>query len=136
MEKPSRCNRSENMRRISSKNTRPEQIVRQLLRRLGFPGYRLYRKDLPGTPDICYVGRKKIIFIHGCFWHRHNCKRGQYFPKTNSLYWKEKFKKNVSRDFASISSLSIKGWKTLIIWECEFKDEINLKNKLLNFLLS
>ena len=82
--------RSENMRRIQGKNTGPEMVVRGLLRTLGYPGYRLHRKDLPGKPDIAYIGRRKVIVINGCFWHGHDCKKGSRRPKSNQDYWLKK----------------------------------------------
>lgn len=90
--------RSENMRRIHGKNTKPEMAVRGLLRTLGHPGYRLHRGDLPGRPDIAYVGRRKAIVINGCFWHGHDCKKGRRKPKTNQDYWIPKIKRNQDRD--------------------------------------
>ena len=86
--------RSENMRRIQGKNTGPEMVVRGLLRTLGYPGYRLHRKDLPGKPDIAYIGRRKVIVINGCFWHGHDCKKGSRRPKSNQDYWLKKIDRN------------------------------------------
>ena len=130
----SRCSRSENMRRISSKNTRPELIVRRLLRDLGYPGYRLHRKDLPGKPDITYIGRRKAILIHGCFWHKHDCKRGQYWPKSNQDYWIPKLERNIQKDKENTQELTKTGWKVLVIWECETINRKLLSIKLALFL--
>ena len=106
----SRISRSENMRRIRAKNTRPELIVRKLPRDLGYPGYRLHRKDLPGKPDIAYIGRRKAILIHGCFWHKHDCKRGQHRPKSNQDYWIPKLERNIQRDNENVRELTEMEW--------------------------
>jgi DNA mismatch endonuclease (patch repair protein) len=118
--------RSYNMSRIKGKNTKPEIIVRKWLWKNGYR-YRLHRKDLPGKPDIVFPGRKKVIFVHGCFWHKHNC---QYFkwPKSNTEFWKQKIEGNVQRDIDNCKSLDEKGWEYLIVWECQ------LKKKDLDFL--
>lgn len=123
------------MRAVRSKDTSPEIIVRQWLYANGYR-YRLHRKDLPGKPDIIFSGRKKIIFVHGCFWHGHDCPRGDRIPQTNTLYWKSKIGKNVARDNANIQALNNQGWRTLIIWECETRvsQRDKLANKILAFL--
>lgn len=113
--------RSENMRRIRYKDTQPELVVRRCLRKLGFPGYRLHRKDLPGKPDIAYIGRRKAILIHGCFWHGHDCKSGAREPKTNVDYWRSKVARNKARDADQARALKEKGFESLILWECEVK---------------
>lgn len=107
--------RSENMRRIRSSDTAPEIAVRLLVRTLGFPGYRLHRKDLPGKPDIAYVGRKKAIFVHGCFWHGHDCKEGSRRPKSNTGYWLPKIENNARRDAAHVAELQSKDWSVLVV---------------------
>src|SRR6516225_655341 len=89
--------RSQNMRRITSKNSRPETIVRKLTHGLGFR-FRLHRRDLPGKPDLVFGPRKKVIFVHGCFWHGHDCARGARMPKANAVYWRTKIARNRSRD--------------------------------------
>lgn len=126
--------RSEIMSRVKGKNTQPEITVRQMLRALGYPGYRLHRKDLPGKPDIAYIGRHKVILIHGCFWHGHNCKRGQRKPKENSDYWLKKIARNQQRDTSNLKALSDQGWKVLVVWECEIKDSEQLSTRLKEFL--
>ncbi|WP_081058465.1 very short patch repair endonuclease [Burkholderia thailandensis] len=126
--------RSENMRRIRSKNTGPERTVRKLLRALGFTGYRLHRKELPGKPDIAFVGRKKAIMIHGCFWHGHDCKEGLRRPKSNADYWIPKISRNQSRDAEHAMHLTQMGWNLLTVWECELRDLPALANRLLQFL--
>lgn len=126
--------RSENMRRIRAKDTKPEITVRNLLRRLGYPGYRLHRRDLLGTPDIAYIGRRKAIVVNGCFWHGHDCKKGVRKPKENIDYWIAKIGRNQSRDCANQAALSKLGWDVLIVWECELKDEEQMATRLRNFL--
>jgi DNA mismatch endonuclease (patch repair protein) len=125
--------RSRIMSRVRSKGTGPEKKVRSFLHRLGYR-FRLHRKDLPGNPDIVFPSRKKIIFVHGCFWHRHDCKAGRKIPKTNTEYWTEKISRNVVRDAEQSYSLQAAGWDRLIIWECEMRDEEQLKTKILEFL--
>lgn len=123
------------MRAVRSTDTSPEILVRKWLYRNGY-GYRLHYKDLPGKPDIVFLGRKKLIFVHGCFWHGHNCPRGDRQPKTNAAYWKEKIKKNMARDCAHIRELNIRGWEVLTVWECEtrLKQRHELAYKLGSFL--
>ena len=130
--------RSENMKRIRSKGTRPEQSVRKLVRDLGYPGYRLHRKDLPGKPDIAFIGRKKAIFVHGCFWHQHpdpKCLDGRP-PKSRLDYWLPKLKRNQNRDDAAVKQLIESGWAVLIIWECELQREAKLIEKIQKFMIS
>lgn len=124
------------MRRIKSKDTRPEIFVRRLVRSLGFSGYRIHRKDLPGKPDLAWLGRRKAIYVHGCFWHAHNCVEGMRKPKSNPSYWLEKFDRNRTRDAAHEANLIASGWKVLTIWECELRDEALLISRLTSFLTS
>lgn len=126
--------RSENMRRIRGKDTKPEIIVRSILRSLGYPGYRLHRKDLPGVPDIAYLGRRKAVIVNGCFWHGHDCKKGTRKPKSNESYWLSKISRNKERDCANHTALSNLGWKILVVWECELKEQEQLTTKLRDFL--
>jgi DNA mismatch endonuclease (patch repair protein) len=112
--------RSENMRRIRGKDTKPELIVRRALFAMGYR-YRLYGAKLPGKPDLVFAKQRKVIFVHGCFWHNHSqirCKIAR-FPKSNSEYWAEKFRRNVERDAARCAELRKMGWKVLVIWECQ-----------------
>lgn len=112
--------RSAVMRAVKGRDTGPERRVRALLR--GFaPGYRLNRRDLPGSPDIAYLGRKAAIFVHGCFWHGHDCARGARAPKANADYWAAKIARNRSRDARAQADLAALGWRTLVVWECELK---------------
>ncbi|WP_018267485.1 very short patch repair endonuclease [Methylosinus sp. LW4] len=125
--------RSAIMRAVKSRDTSPEKAVRALLR--GFaPHYRLHREDVPGNPDIAYVGRKRAIFVHGCFWHGHDCARGARTPKTNADYWRGKIARNRARDIAHQEKLASIGWRALIVWECELKDRAALEAKLREFL--
>lgn len=129
-----RIDRSENMRRIRSKNTGPELAVRKLVRDLGFTGYRIHRKDLPGKPDIVFIWRKKAIFIHGCFWHGHRCKEGLREPKSNRDYWLPKIERNRQRDLLHLAELERLGWSVLTVWECDLREPRVLSAKLAAFL--
>lgn len=124
--------RSENMRRITSKDTSPELTVRRILFRLGYR-YRLHRNDLPGKPDIVFGGRRKLIFVHGCFWHAHACPRA-HKPKTNKTYWSPKLERNQERDARHLKQLQTAGWDVLTIWECELKDTNSLELSLIRFM--
>ena len=123
--------RSRNMSAIKSKNTKPEITLRKLLHSMGYR-FRLHRKDLPGSPDIVLPKYKTVIFVHGCFWHRHeNCKYATT-PKTRKEFWEKKFRENINRDNLNQANLSLKGWKIIIIWECQLKGD---KKKLIRELL-
>ncbi|MGK8204317.1 very short patch repair endonuclease [Burkholderia cenocepacia] len=125
--------RSENMRRIRSKNTTPEMTVRRLLHGLGYR-YRLHRKDIPGKPDIVIAGRRKAIFIHGCFWHQHvACREGRP-PKSNDAYWRPKLERNQQRDRQNLEALTALGWTVLVVWECEVESDSTLPERLVQFL--
>ncbi len=123
--------RSRVMRAVKSKDTRPERTVRSLLHLLGFR-FRLHRKDLAGKPDIVLPRYRTVIFVHGCFFHGHNCKRGSREPKTNVVYWREKLRRNVERDQIVFNELSAQNWKVLTVWECELKDLEGLGLRLSN----
>lgn len=126
-------NRSENMRRIRSKDTAPEMTVRRLAHGLGYRYY-LHCKDIPGKPDLVFSGRQKVIFIHGCFWHQHpGCREGRP-PKSNGGYWLPKLERNVERDKIVQAQLAAAGWHVLVIWECELKNSEALAVKLKGFL--
>lgn len=121
------------MSRVSGQDTKPEIAVRSLLHNLGYR-FRLYRKDLPGKPDITLPRYKKVIFVHGCFWHGHTaCSRSKR-PSTNEEFWREKLDKNIERDKATVKALEELGWDVLTVWTCEVKDSNKLKLKLLSFL--
>lgn len=133
MDKISASLRSENMRRIRSTNTRPEIIVRKIVYRLGFR-YRLHVSNLPGKPDLVFRSRKKVIFIHGCFWHQHPaCPEGR-IPKSRKSYWVKKLAHNVARDRQHLASLAGEGWRSLVLWECELGDESRVVKRLRRFL--
>ena len=121
--------RSSVMRAVKSRDTGPERAVRALLRTIS-TGYRLHRADLPGTPDIVYGRRKLALFVHGCFWHGHNCLRGARSPKTNSAYWRAKIARNRSRDERNLAELAAMGWRALVIYECELKEPAVLSLRL------
>jgi DNA mismatch endonuclease (patch repair protein) len=121
--------RSAIMRAVKSENTAPELAVRHLLREFA-PGYRLHRADLPGKPDIAYIGRRLAIFVHGCFWRGHDCARGARMPKTNAPYWREKIARNRARDAAHLAALTEQGWRVLTVYECELKDRNALRERL------
>lgn len=121
------------MRAVRSRDTKPEMVIRRLLQRLGYR-YRLHRKDLPGTPDIVFGPRRKVIFVHGCFWHGHSCPRGARLPATNVDYWRRKIDGNVKRHAMQTEQLRAAGWKTLVIWECQLAPEQSLLERLRTFL--
>ena len=121
--------RSAVMRRVKGRDTAPELKVRRILWRLG-ARYRLHRKDLPGKPDIVLPGRKLAIFVHGCFWHGHDCARGARVPKANRDYWLGKVGRNRARDEAARAALEAMDWRVLVVWECGLKDEAGLEDLL------
>jgi DNA mismatch endonuclease (patch repair protein) len=124
--------RSANMRAVRSKNTAPELLVRSMLHRLGYR-FRLHRRDLPGTPDIVFPARKSVLFVHGCFWHGHECPRGS-LPSSHADFWKTKIVKNRERDSRALEQLRKDGWKILTVWECETKYNNRLTKRLSRFL--
>jgi len=121
--------RSAVMRRVKGRDTTPERTVRRLLTKLG-ARYRLHRKDLPGKPDIVMPGRGLVIFVHGCFWHGHDCARGARVPKANRDYWTAKVARNRARDTAAREALTGAGWRVETVWECELKDEVATAQRL------
>lgn len=121
------------MSNVKGKDTSPEKAVRSSLHKMGYR-FRLHRRDLPGNPDIVLAKYKKVIFVHGCFWHGHkNCVRAKR-PSTNKKFWAEKLSKNVKRDRKNQKELKKIGWHTLVVWQCEIKDKDLLMNKLRDFL--
>jgi DNA mismatch endonuclease (patch repair protein) len=120
------------MSRIRDKNTKPEIVVRQLVRQMGI-GYRLHVKDLPGKPDLVFRKHKKIIFVHGCFWHMHACKYGRVVPKTNAEFWQLKRLSNKLRDTKNKKELKKLGWSILVIWECQTREQSLLLKKIQRF---
>lgn len=122
------------MAAIRSKNMKPEMRVRSLVHRMGYR-FRLHRKDLPGKPDLVFGPRRKVIFVHGCYWHQHSdpaCLDGRP-PKSNTAYWLPKLQRNVERDASNIEALEALGWSVMVIWECETKRE-DLAERLQAFL--
>lgn len=121
--------RTEVMSRIKSRDTQPERTVRSMLHRLGYR-FRLHRADLPGKPDIVLPRYKTVIFVNGCFWHRHEGCRFAYTPKTRIDFWQKKFSENVFRDQRVQESLVASGWKVIVVWECELRDQAALGKRL------
>jgi len=121
------------MSQIKGKNTKPELLVRKWLWSRGYR-YRLHRKDLPGKPDIVFPRQKKAVFVHGCFWHKHDCRYFKW-PRTNREFWKKKINENVRRDQKNYQDLIADGWNYFIVWECELKADITgLWDRLAEFL--
>jgi DNA mismatch endonuclease (patch repair protein) len=120
------------MARVRQKNTKPEVRLRQWLHAAGYR-FRLHRRDLPGTPDIVMPGRKAVVFVHGCFWHGHDCKAGRA-PATNTEFWETKIAKNRRRDEIAVTRLEELGWKPVQVWECELRDRPALESRLRNEL--
>ena len=123
--------RSKNMSAIKSKNTKPEIKVRKILHSMGYR-FRLHSKDLPGSPDIVLPKYKTVIFVHGCFWHRHeNCKYAST-PKTRQEFWNKKFTTNIERDLQIKEKIRVTDWRSVVIWECETKNIDNLKGRIID----
>jgi len=131
MDKLTPEHRSWNMSRIRSADTKPELIVRSLLHRMGYR-FRLHQKNLPGKPDIVLPKYKTVIFVHGCFWHRHEECKYAYMPKSRRKFWNDKFKANIERDKTVKQQLKNFGWKVNIVWECELSDVKTIEKKLDN----
>ncbi|MGH9721912.1 MAG: very short patch repair endonuclease [Bryobacteraceae bacterium] len=120
------------MRAIKGRDTAPELAVRCLAHRMGYR-FRLHRKDLPGTPDLVFVSRRKVVFIHGCFWHSHGCNLTR-LPTSNLGYWVPKLERNKDRDEKNLKALTAEGWHYLVIWECEIRSGEKLPQRLKDFL--
>ena len=125
--------RSEVMRRIRSKDTKPEKRLRCALHKAGFR-FRLHCKSLPGSPDIVFPAKQKVIFVHGCFWHSHRCRYGSYRPKSNRDYWLPKLAENKKRDMRNRRRLTTLGWRSLTVWECELRNLDRALAKAIRFL--
>jgi DNA mismatch endonuclease (patch repair protein) len=127
--------RSAVMRAVKSRDTAPELTVRAVVRELGYARrYRLNDAKLPGKPDLVFAVMRKAVFVHGCFWHGHDCKRGARQPKDNAAYWRAKIARNTARDRASLKALRDDGWSTLVVWECETRDSAALSRRVVKFL--
>jgi len=125
--------RSENMRAIRSKDTKPEKTVRSMLHKLGFRFW-LHRPDMPGKPDLVFPGRRKVIFVNGCFWHRHEACNGKRTPVTNAEYWQAKRQRTVERDRRALEALKDDGWEAFVVWECALRDLEAAQAQLVKFL--
>lgn len=125
--------RSALMARVGPKDTTPELAVRRLLHRLGYR-FRLHRRELPGSPDLVFQGRRKAIFIHGCFWHRHPGCKAASTPKTRADFWVRKFEDNIARDARNTAALEADGWRVAVVWSCETRNVETLTIKLSAFL--
>lgn len=133
-EKISREQRSATMRRVHSTDTTPEMTVRQMAHRLGLR-FRLHSKKLPGKPDLVFAGRKKVILVHGCYWHQHRCKRAKR-PASNRRYWNRKLDGNMARDKQNLRLLRQQGWNVLIVWECQLHHPEKVQHRLIRFFSS
>ncbi|HZS06773.1 MAG TPA: DNA mismatch endonuclease Vsr [Blastocatellia bacterium] len=125
--------RRRNMSAIRGAHTKPEMVVRSLVHRLGYR-FRLHRKDLPGKPDLVFPASRKVILVHGCFWHMHDCRYGRVVPATNAEFWQNKRMSNVERDVRNLKALRKEGWRVMVIWECEIKEPEKLQKRLTRFL--
>jgi DNA mismatch endonuclease, patch repair protein len=120
------------MSRVKSRDTAPEMLVRSTAHRLGYR-FRLHEKNLPGKPDLVFASRKKVIFVHGCFWHGHNCAKGRP-PKSNKAFWRKKILTNRARDRRNVARLRADHWRVLVLWQCELKAPRDLGRRLVDFL--
>jgi DNA mismatch endonuclease (patch repair protein) len=125
--------RSRMMAAVRSKDTQPEMLVRRLVHSMGYR-YRLHAARLPGKPDLVFVGKRKIIFVHGCFWHQHSGCKGSHLPKSNQDYWLPKLERNRVRDAEHLKALRGDGWRYLILWECELCKGAALRRRISRFL--
>ena len=125
--------RSERMSRVRGVDSVAELTVRRIAHRMGYR-YRKHGCDLPGKPDMVFAGRRKVVFIHGCFWHRHDCSAGRRWPKSRIDFWKSKLERNKERDEETLQRLKEAGWDVLVIWECETKDLRRVESRLKSFL--
>ncbi|TFD23803.1 very short patch repair endonuclease [Cryobacterium sp. TMT2-23] len=122
-----------NMSRIRSADTKPEMVVRRRLHALGYR-YRLHVRDLPGSPDLVFPRRKRVVFVNGCFWHMHSCRFGQVKPATNSEFWEQKRLATVARDARNRADLVASGWGVMTVWECQLRDLGAVEDSLVRFL--
>ena len=127
--------RSEIMRAVRSSDTKPEMVVRRLVHSLGYR-YRLHRRSLPGTPDLVFPRLRKVIFVHGCFWHRHSCRNGRSMPSSRASYWQSKLERNKIRDRKNRQALRRAKWEVLVLWECQLRNHEKLEARVIQFLAS
>lgn len=125
--------RSRTMRAVKGQDTAPELLVRSVVHGMGYR-FRLHRKDLPGKPDLVFPRLRKVIFVHGCFWHGHDCARGARMPKTNVEYWQAKILRNSRRDASHLKALKVLGWSAAVVWECELRESRRWIGRLARFL--
>ena len=121
------------MRSVKSKDTKPEIALRKMIHGMGYR-YRLHRRDLPGVPDLTFASRRKVVFMHGCFWHGHPCAGEPRMPKSNREYWVPKIRRNAERDAEHERDLRELGWDVLVVWECDLKDVSSVRNRVIAFL--
>lgn len=121
------------MRAVRSEDTTPEMRVRRLVHSMGYR-YALHSRKIPGKPDLVLVSRRKVIFVHGCFWHNHNCRHGKISPTSNVEYWQRKRNRNAERDRANVKALRAAGWQVLVVWECRTRDSESLRSTIEKFL--
>ncbi|MEX2149660.1 MAG: DNA mismatch endonuclease Vsr [Steroidobacteraceae bacterium] len=133
MDRLSKAERSWNMSRISGSDTAPERAVRSLLHKLGYR-FRLHSRSLPGRPDIVLPKYRTIVFVHGCYWHRHQRCPFAYVPKTRTQFWLKKFSANVARDRRVVRTLRSVGWQVVVVWECELRNPMYLSRRLVGVL--
>ena len=133
MDRLTTVQRSLLMGAIKARDTKPEMVVRRLAHALGYR-FRLHRKDLPGSPDLVFPSRRAVVFVHGCFWHRHEGCRLASTPKSNEAFWQAKFGRNVERDARQQRELRALGWRVLVVWQCETRDVEGLAARLREFL--
>lgn len=120
------------MSKVGQKNTKPEVMLRRALHALGYR-FRLHRRDLPGTPDIVFPSRRKVVLVHGCFWHGHGCRWGQ-LPKSRTEYWRPKIETNRERDNRTLTALAEAGWEPMVVWQCELRDLNEAVRRVESFL--
>ena len=132
MDTLSPAQRSVRMERIKGEDTQPEMMVRRMVHGMGY-GFRLHRRNLPGCPDLCFPSSHKVIFVHGCYWHRHKCKLGR-LPKSRVDFWRPKLEANRVRDIQHRRELRRLGWQVLVVWECELVQKEQVGNKIVAFL--
>lgn len=125
--------RKKTMSLVRDKDTKPEMAVRKLVHSIGYR-FRLHRKDLPGCPDLVFSGKQKVIFVHGCFWHGHDCRAGLNRPSSNKNYWTKKLERNIQRDAENLLKLKEEDWSALVIWECEIKNSAVMMKRIHRFL--